>query len=59
MAEVGGLLEHNVSISSVRPVVRNSTSPDSKPTMPAATAAMSRPLIGSLQMPYFASMPTV
>ncbi len=49
----------SVSMSSVRPVVRNSTRPEAKPTAPATAAAMTRPEIGSVQISFFASMPTV
>jgi hypothetical protein len=49
----------SVSISSVKPVVRSSTRPDASPSRPATTAAMSKLVIGSFQMPCLASMPTV
>ena len=40
-----------VSISSVRPCVRNKTRPEAKPTTAAARAASSKLVIGSVQMP--------
>ena len=49
----------SVSISSVSPVVRSSTRPEAKPTAPATAAAMTRPEIGSVQISFLASMPTV
>ena len=49
----------SVSISSVSPVVRSSTRPESRPISAATTAARIRPVIGSVQMPCLASMPTV
>ncbi len=50
---------HSVSISSVRPVVRSRTRPDRSPITEATDAARTRPVIGSFQIPYLASMPTV
>ena len=41
----------SVSISSVRPVVRNSTSPEARPIAAATAAAARRLVIGSFQMP--------
>ena len=49
----------SVSISSVSPVVRSSTSPEARPTRPATIAAMTSPEIGSVQISFLASMPTV
>ena len=41
----------SVSIKSVKPVVRNSTSPDRSPIRAATPAASTRLVIGSFQMP--------
>ena len=42
---------HSVSMSSVSPRVRNSTRPDNKPITAAASAASSKLVIGSVQIP--------
>ena len=49
----------SVSMSSVRPWVRNSTPPDAKPTTAAVAPAAIRLVIGSFQIPCLASIPTV
>ncbi len=50
---------HSVSMSSVRPCVRRTTQPLTRPTAPATSAAATKPDSGSVQPQCAASMPTV
>ena len=49
----------SVSMRSVSPWVRSSTRPEARPMTAATSPASSRLVIGSFQMPWNASSPTV